>query len=180
MIQSSVDRSLSTQNSHELWASECNLFKWCPERVLCLLREQACSNGTACCGWRGSAPQKSSNTQPNHGILLQLHILLRFISLQLCTENTTGRSSLMFGIYGQLSPQCYIHLIRQGGLGKWEGSVWSLLSSKDVTKGHHFIPGRTLLRRYRSTVKIKSHHCRALLPCFPAVPSLCLLVFYMP
>lgn len=83
------------------------------------------------------------------------------------------------GIYRQLSPQCYIHLIKQGGLGKWEGSVWSLLSSKDITKDHHFIPGMALLR-YRSTVKIKSHHWRALLPYFPAVPSLSLLVFYMP
>lgn len=91
---------------------------------------------------------------------------------------TTGRSSLMFVIYRQLSPQSYIHLIRRGGLGKWEGSIWSLLSSKDVTKDHHFIPGMTLLRRYRSTVKIKSHHFSALLPCFPAIPSLCLSFLY--
>lgn len=180
MIKSSVDRNLSTQKSHELRASQCNLFKWCHERVSCLLGDQACSNGTACCGWCGSAPQKSSNTQTNHGILLQLHILLRFISLQLCTENTMGRSSLMFGVYRQLNPQCYIHLIRQGGLGKWEDSVWSLLSSKDVTKDHQFIPGMTFLRRYRSTVKIKSHHFSVLLPCFPAVPYLCQLVFYVP
>lgn len=49
-------------------------------------------------------PCKISNAQTNHGILLQLHILLRFISLQLCTENTTGRSSLMFGITDNQTP----------------------------------------------------------------------------
>jgi len=155
MIQSSVDRNFKyTETSWSVGfrVQECNLFKWCLERRSCLLGEQACRDGTACCGWCGSAPQKSSNTQTTHGIFLQLHILLRFISLQLCTENTTGRSSLPFDIYRQLSLQCYIHLIRQGGLGKWESSVWWLVSFKDVTKGHHFIPGITLLRRYRSTV----------------------------
>lgn len=104
MIQSRLDRNLSTQKSHELWASQWNLSKWCPERISCPLWEQACSNGTTCCGWCGSAPQNSSNTQINHGILLQLHILLRFISLQLCTENIMGRSSLMFGIYKTTEP----------------------------------------------------------------------------
>lgn len=59
----------------------------------------------------------------NHCTFLQVHILLWFISLQLCTENTAGRSSLMFGTYRQLSSQCYVHLIRQGYVVRWGGSA---------------------------------------------------------
>lgn len=96
--------------------------------------EQLCIISTGC-----STPQKSSNTQTNHCTFLQLHILLRFISLQLCTENTMRKSSLMFGTYRQLSSQCYVHLIRQSCVMRWGGSAWSVLSAKAVIRDHHFI-----------------------------------------
>lgn len=113
-----------------------NLLKLCPERVSCPLWVQACSNSTTCCGWCGSAPQNSSNTQINHGTLLQLHILLRFISLQLCTENTMGRSSLMFGIYKRTEPPVLNSLDK----AEWLGEVGRQCLVTPVIQRCHQIP----------------------------------------
>lgn len=49
--------------------------------------------------------------------------------------------------YRQPHPHYYIPLISQDALGKWEGSNWSLQSSKDITRDHCFIPGMTLPKR---------------------------------
>lgn len=110
MLQSVLDRNSNTKKSHELWTSRCNLFKYCAENVSYLL---------------GNSYEVAVSLKraANHCTFLQVHILLWFISLQLCTENTAGRSSLMFGTYRQLSSQCYAHLIRQGYVVRWGGSA---------------------------------------------------------
>lgn len=108
----------------------------------------------ACCGWCGSTLQEQEHPDKPWHPCAAAHSAEVYQPTALYRKYH-GKVKPYVWHY-RPNPQCYIHLISQGVLGKWEGSNWSLLSSKDTTKGHCFISGMTLLKRYRCTEKSRS------------------------
>lgn len=126
MLQSVLDRNSNTKKSHELWTSRCNLFKYCAENVSYLL---------------GNSYEVAVSLKraANHCTFLQVHILLWFISLQLCTEKYRREiQSYVWHLQTtELPVLCSSDKARLcGEVGR---QCLSLLSAKDVITDQHFI-----------------------------------------